>query len=165
MNTTTTDLRSVGIKAPPTPSKWEIPLTQGKVTLVDEEDYEILASYKWHARKDHKTFYATRRDGYGSVSMHRCVAVRMGIIPTVFDKREIDHINRNGLDNTRINLRVASRSQNAANRNAKGYTIEHGRVRKYKVVVGGKYIGRFKTEQEAVDAYILAKKEVYGEFS
>jgi hypothetical protein len=147
------------------PTKWDIPLTQGLVAHVSEEDYEVLESYKWHARKDGKTFYAARRDGYGFVTMHRNVAVRMGILPTVFDKREIDHIDGNGINNVRTNIRVATRSQNAANRKSRGYTIESGRKKKYKVVVGGKFIGRYLTEEEAVKAYTDAKKERYGDYA
>jgi hypothetical protein len=103
----------------------EIPLTQGKVTLVDDEDYERLSQYKWFAQKAQYTFYAIRRKRVNGkwthVRMHRII---LGLIHG--DGKDIDHRNRNGLDNQKNNLRLASPSLNGLNRkihsnNTSGY--------------------------------------------
>lgn len=139
---------------PEIPSKWEwiIKLTQEQIAYVSEEDYERVAAHKWYAVKDGKTWYAKSRAGirYGSpVSMHRF------ILNLDIDDPEVDHINRCGLDNRRENLRLATRSQNASNRSAKGFTIDGAGFRKkpYKVTKNHRYIGRFATEEEARSAY------------
>lgn len=87
----------------------KIPLTQGKFALVDDEDFEWLSQWKW---KLHKDGYAVRT-GYKNsrfiqIYMHREVnKTPLGILT--------DHINRNRLDNRRINLRNVNYSQNAFN--------------------------------------------------
>lgn len=106
------------------------------------------------------TFYAvTRRprphNNTEFIIMHRLIAGRMGILSN--DKPEVDHIDRNGLNNLRSNLRAVNRSQNAHNRKARGYTIDPHGKKPFKVVVAGKYIGRYKTEEEAIVAYNEAK--------
>jgi hypothetical protein len=80
------------------------------------------------------------------------------------DRPEVDHIDRNGLNNLEVNIRCASRSENAANRRARGYTID-GRLKAkpYKVQTGGKhgrYVGTFATEEEALAAYEAEKERV-----
>jgi hypothetical protein len=92
----------------------EIPLTQGKVALVSDEDYEFLNQWKWHTQKQRNTFYAKKRvhkpDGkWAIISMHQILAERLGF------KHRADHKNRNGLDNRRNNLRDATNKQNAEN--------------------------------------------------
>ena len=129
----------------------EIPLTQGQVALVDYDDYERVSAFKWHAVKDGNTFYARTKIGqnYSPTSMHRFI---LDLTP---DDLEVDHINRNGLDNRRSNLRLATRSENARNRAALGYTIDGAGFRKkpYKVSKNGKYVGRFASVEEAQEAY------------
>jgi hypothetical protein len=85
----------------------EIQLTQGKVALVDDEDFEHLNNVKWRAQKDKDSnYYALYKGGM----MHR-------LIMNVSDIRiQIDHIDGNGLNNQRFNLRPCSASQNAMNR-------------------------------------------------
>jgi hypothetical protein len=91
----------------------EIPLTHGKVALVDDQDYESLAKHKWHARRSGATFYARRNarlpDGRWSMAyMHREIfGADLGV--------EVDHWNRNGLDNQRENLRSCTHSENQSN--------------------------------------------------
>ena len=89
-----------------------IPLTQGKVALVDDCDYEKLSQHKWHARKDLNTYYAQRRickDGkWILIHMHR------EIIGTP-DGMKTDHIDRDGLNNQRANLRVCTHQENMMN--------------------------------------------------
>lgn len=104
----------------------KIPLTQGKVALVDDCDYEYLSQWKWYADKRRNTFSATRntyKDGKRTtIRMHRIITGKMG-----FQKQnQVDHINRNGLDNRRHNLREVSNKQNSENQgvrknNTSGY--------------------------------------------
>jgi hypothetical protein len=95
----------------------EIPLTQGKVALVDDEDYPLMSLHKWHVSKGNgHTFYArseARKNGIRRrFSMHREI---MGISKD--HSKIIDHINHNTLDNRKVNLRIATYSENQANRN------------------------------------------------
>jgi hypothetical protein len=90
----------------------EIPLTQGKVALVDDEDFESIANHKWCAHQRGNTFYAERsRFGNrgGTILMHR------EILSTSDTALEIDHIDGNGLNNTRANLRVVTHAENMKN--------------------------------------------------
>jgi len=93
----------------------EILLTQGKIALVDDEDYEWLSRYRWCAHKDKNTYYATRnfwRKGkWIYLKMHREI---LGL--ETGDGKITDHRDRNGLNNQRYNLRTVSRSLNAHNR-------------------------------------------------
>ena len=92
-----------------------VPLTQGLVALVDQEDYDRVAAFKWAASrtKEGFTWYGQRSvwtgSGYRTVLLHR-------FILDAPSGRQVDHINGDGLDNRRANLRLATGSQNAANR-------------------------------------------------
>lgn len=138
----------------------KIKLTQDKVALVDDADYKILSKVKWYARRDRNTFYAQRKnfiDGrWKIVLMHR-------FIMNPSDDMFIDHINRNGLDNRRENLRIVTHSQNHFNEklrvdNTSGFKgvhrsqyIVNGKTYKYwAACAGNKRLGRFKTIEEAV---------------
>ena len=85
-----------------------IELTQGKLAIVDDEDFESVNQFKWYAIRGKTTYYAQRsiqRKGKrSSIYMHRL------ILDTPFDM-DSHHINGNGLDNRRCNLRVCSRLQ------------------------------------------------------
>jgi len=76
-----------------------IRLTQGKYAIVDPEDYERLNKYKWHVNKGTNTYYACRNFRIGKkrigIKMHREIIN----LPNHLD---VDHINRNGLDNSWI---------------------------------------------------------------
>jgi len=90
--------------------KTKIILHNGMECLVDEEDYDKLISHRWFAYKGHGTYYAHKyAKGEGTRIMHRII---MGVTdPLVF----VDHRNGNGLDNRKLNLRIATKSQNAVN--------------------------------------------------
>ena len=97
-----------------------IPLTQGQVTIVDDEDFDKYGMNKWYAKWDKSTklFYATRSVHYYSNDRRRKVkTVRLHrVIMEAQDGEIIDHRNHNTLDNRRLNLRAATMSQNLANR-------------------------------------------------
>ena len=90
-----------------------IKLTQGKFTIVDDEDVPILSRYRWCAAKAYNTFYAVAwYRGMGkNLVMHRLL---LGL--SEGDHRVIDHINGDGLDNRKANLRVCTNRQNEWNK-------------------------------------------------
>jgi hypothetical protein len=92
-----------------------ISVTQGEEALVEDQDYEYLTQWKWYTAKNGKHCYAVRQirreDGQQRlVLMHRIVAERAGFLGG-----RVDHRDRNGLNNQRSNLRVATPAQNSAN--------------------------------------------------
>ena len=129
--------------------------------MVDDEDYEKLLPFKWHSHKSRNVIYAnhtTKRDVYGkqkTIHMHSMIiSVPIGM--------QIDHIDGNGLNNTKENLRVVTNRQNHMNRQWKrigrypGITWE--KRRKHWVAqaqIDGKHIhiGSFPTEELAYEAY------------
>lgn len=86
---------------------------------------------------------------------------------------EIDHINRNKMDNRRRNLRLATPRQNCANRKSKtnktGFRGVGGKEGKFHVRIGNqkyrKHVGVFNTAEEAARAYDAAAREIYGDFA
>ena len=96
-----------------------IPLTRGLVALVDDNDFEALTAYKWCPNRHRCTVYATRGTrrtdgGHVTVYMHRTVLERKLGRPLVKGE-DADHVNGDGLDNRRENLRPATRAQNMCN--------------------------------------------------
>ena len=140
----------------------EIQLTQGKVALVDDLDYEWLNQWKWYAwRGGCGSYYAVRNascsaEGPARVYMHRLI---LGLEPG--DARWADHINHDGLDNQRCNLRTVTPQENAWNfGTTKGYTwAAHAKKYKAQIYVNGKNknLGYFDSQQEARRCYLAAK--------
>jgi len=148
----------------------EIPLTQGYVTLVDDEDAEAVLALKWYAHKQARGVYAhTSLSSEGKnvkVGLHRWL-----INPP--DGKEFDQINRDNLDNGRAKLRPATRHQNAANSPAragrfKGVSWAKGNGRwnaNITVNWNRRNLGYFDDEVEAARAYDAAALAVFGEFA
>jgi hypothetical protein len=135
----------------------EIPLTHNTIALVDDEDEFRILERKWRLIKRRsldKTGYAVSSRSPHIIRMHR-------FLINAPEDFEVDHINGNTLDNRKENLRLATRSENAANRKAKGF-YKYGS--KYRAFCGGRALGYFLTEEEARDVYEKARKERYGEF-
>lgn len=98
----------------------EIALTQGKVALVDDEDFEAISSFKWSALKNRYTFYAKRNvrrpdGGWTTDGMH-CLILARKLGRPIAEDMECDHDNGDGLDNRRENLREGTNAQNQRNR-------------------------------------------------
>lgn len=147
----------------------EIPLTQGKVALVDDEDYPELSKFKWHAHKDHNTYYAGRASPGVNGKQHH---IRMhAIIVRTPKGMHTDHINGNGLDNRRCNLRIVTTRGNGQNRHCPKTSKYpgvswHKRDRKWQaeIQIGGKHrsLGYFDIESEAATAYRVACVSMIG---
>lgn len=89
-----------------------IPLTQGKVAFVDDEDYEFLiAMGSWYAHCNRQNWYVRGQINGKIILMHRIIMER---IKPGF-QGQIDHKDMNGFNNQHYNLRIATKSQNAAN--------------------------------------------------
>ena len=84
-----------------------IPLTQDEFTLVDDEDYDYLIQFEWYVANG---YAMSQKDGF---RMHHEIAARMGLV--LQPGYEIDHKNRDPLDNRRQNLRLVTRSVNNLN--------------------------------------------------
>jgi hypothetical protein len=153
-----------------------IPLTQGKYAIVDPDDYERLSRHKWHLQRTKRIFYALRRAKGPERTNGQAVWMHRYIFPPP-QGMCIDHINNNGLDNRKANLRLATPAQNARNRRktaAKTYSkykgvSYHAGQRKWSAAirVNGqyKYFGLFKNEIDAAKAYDRAARKHHKEFA
>lgn len=152
-----------------------IPLTQGKFAKVDDEDYEWLMQFKWQASLERGIWYAVsgfsnKEKGSGKLRMHRLI---LGLT----DRYELgDHIDHDGLNNQRNNLRNSNHSTNAMNKRKKtgleykGVCISRIRGHIYYrsfIMINGQssYLGNFKTAMEAAKTYDKKALELFGEFA
>jgi len=130
-----------------------IQLTRGMATTVDDDCLELLLKNKWQAkaRRDGKGWYAVARGGR---RMHRVI---LGASPGQI----VDHINGDGLDNRKCNLRLGTQSQNCVNRkDTPGNYLRGTRPKKDKWQAYIKYegkqrsLGYYDTEYEAHQVFL-----------
>ena len=148
----------------------KIGLTQGKYTIVDPERYEELAKHKWFAKRCDRRFYAVGWDKNKNLNMHQVI---MGSA----EGKVIDHINHNGLDNRRANLRFVTTRQNSWNKRKnrgnyssryKGVAWSKSRKKwRTRITWNGRWIflGYFDDEEAAAMAYDAKAKELFGDYA
>lgn len=148
-----------------------MPLKLGLFAVVDDDDFAYLSQWKWFAKRQrHGNFYAIRRLRWTmngrkterQIFMHRDIA---GV-----SRFQVDHVNRDGLNNTRGNLRLATRSQqrmNAVSRNKYGFkgVSFNGCTFQAKIRLNKQryHLGNFSTPQLAALAYDKAAQSMFGD--
>jgi len=148
----------------------EIQLTQGKVAIVDDEDFEYLNQWKWYANNNYAIrSFTVSKSKVLRISMHReIMKPQKGFV--------IDHLDGNGLNNQKNNLRICTNSQNLMNRvkninNTSGYkgVRLHNLSKKWRAQIwlNSKYyhIGLFNDIKDAARAYNEAAIKYHGEFA
>lgn len=148
----------------------EIPLTQGKVALVDAADCDYLMQWKWCAVNNRNLWYAERQVRVEGKKTH----IRMHAL--LLGQKGVDHINHDSLDNRRANLRIVTHQQNTFNQRAArgsssvfkgvGWHKASGQWRA-RIVPGGKehHLGFFDDELKAATAYDDAARKLFGPFA
>ena len=142
----------------------KIKLTQGKFAIVDDEDFGEVNQYKWFKAGRYAIAHVYKNDKRTTLYMHRLI---------MNTSSHLDHINNDGLDNQKANLRIATRQQNAMNQHRvslttgyKGVYLKKGR---YYAGLGfkdkGIHLGIYKTAEEAARAYNEGAKKYFGEFA
>ena len=151
-----------------------VPLTRGYYAIIDAEDAPLVEGVSWRAKPGNTgIIYAARdcRDGSGNwtvVRMHR-------VILGAKDKTLVDHLDHDGLNNRRNNIRLCSHSENNQNarKRIKGSSKYKGiywkeRDKKWyaRIMLNGKriFLGSYDTEDEAHKAYCKASRDLHKEF-
>lgn len=153
----------------------EIKLTQDKVTIVDDADFEWLNQWKWYAIWDGWRWYAVRNSTDANGKKHTIYMHRQ--IMDAQPGQQVDHEDRDGLNNQREkNLRFCTGSQNQANRKKwpggssqfKG-VCWHKQARKWRAQIGVNckliHLGYFEDEIEAALAYNEAAIKHFEKFA
>lgn len=136
------------------------------VTVIDAADYCLVKPYSWHLFRLPKHTYVRARSGGKEYLMHRVI---LGLDHG--DPRVADHIDGNGLNNARSNLRICTNAENVRNRRRSSTNSGYKGV--YKVPSGfvakigehNRYLGFFKSKHAAALAYNKAAVERFGQFA
>ena len=153
----------------------EIKLTQNKVALVDDENFEYLNQFKWYTARNGRTWYARRHASRINgkqklIQMHR-------IIINAPKHLQVDHVNGDGLDNRKENLRLCTHQENHFNiknthknnkLRTKGITW-HKTIKKFRaqIMINKKaiHLGYFNVMGDADSAYRIAEEKYFGKFA
>jgi hypothetical protein len=153
-----------------------IKLTKGYFAIVDDDDFERLSQWEWYALvAKNGRVYAVRVQYASAPAKPRTILMHREILnaPPGID---VDHEDRDGLNNQRLNLRIATRTQNQGNSSrrkdntsgVKGVTWnkQHQQWRAQIQVNGKKqHLGYFRNTHSAASAYINAAKKHFGQFA
>ena len=145
-----------------------IPVTRRKFAVVDGGDYYRLSRFRWHAVFNSKTFYAARIERGKTIKMHREI---MGAPKDLV----VDHVDRDGLNNRRGNLRLCSEAENSRNTGSNARAISrykgvhwHRRMGKWVAAIQYEkqvnHLGYFGDEVEAAESYDKKAREFFGEY-
>lgn len=156
----------------------KIKLTQGKVALVDDEDFERVNQYKWYADHNKKRNVYVAKRSYKSNGVPKTMLLHQFIMGTIERGHDfsIDHINHDTLNNQKSNLRICNSSQNLMNQkmrknNSSGYkgVSFQKKANKFKASIElnskSVHIGLFNSPIEAALAYNKKALELFGEFA
>lgn len=151
-----------------------VPLTQGHFAIIDAADVHLVEGWKWTAKAWRRNVYAYRKERIPggkqrTIQMHRLIA---GADEGV----DIDHIDSDGLNNRRSNLRSCSHAENLRNvrkhidntSGFKGVFWDKSRQKwRAEIMVSGAkvFLGRFPTLHEAHAEYALASANLHGDFA
>ncbi len=148
----------------------KIILTQNKVALVDDIDYEKLCKYKWYVLHVHNRYWKAVR-AIRESNGKRSIILMSRYIMEASKGEVVDHINGDTLDNRRANLRICTQSANTqnihTNRGVSSYqgVCWHNQMKKWRARIGinGRryHLGLFNAEEEAATAYNQAALLLY----
>lgn len=140
--------------------------SKGLYTEVDDEDASVAKMFSWYAQKNGNTYYAITRPRINGVK--KIINLHHMLVGYPLGKYEVDHIDGDGLNNKRDNLRVITRRQNSHNMHVNKSSIYPGvhqvKSGEYKthIDVNGvrKHLGYFKREVDAFAAYLIALNDI-----
>lgn len=155
----------------------EIKLTHGKFALVDDEDYDFLMQWKWHAHNPRENKWYAKRSIYFAENKRKTTVIMHRVIMKARKGQTIDHRFGEGFDNQKKNLRFCTAAQNNANRKSanKNSTSKYlgvffdNRRRKWVAAICSNYkkvrIGIFANEDDAAIAFNDVAIKIHGQFA
>jgi len=149
---------------------YDIPLNQGKYAKIDKEDLALIENRSWTYSQGYAVCTAP-----GNWKHQRVISMHRRILDLTDKKIHVDHINHDGLDNRRQNIRVCTHSQNLKNRNLSSnntsgyhgvYFLKSSGTWYARIIVNGLliHLGHYAEKEDAIAARMKAEKKFFGEF-